>query len=96
MEMIHYMDIRPGIIYEVEFLNNIMGETMKWYVVEIEPDERNPVGFLTLSPNLKKEIEQWIIEHYNDADFGVWKDVGFCKYGFRNEEDAMAFKLRWI
>ena len=80
------MDITIKLTYEYE----------KWHIIEIEPDGLSTFGRPALTSRYKKEVEQWIEDHYNTTEFGIWKDAGFCKYGFRNEEDAVAFKLRWV
>lgn len=43
------------------------------------------------------EVREWIVENVKD-DWSVvgWSGVIGCILYFKDEEDAMAFKLRWL
>lgn len=57
-------------------------------------------GIILDSPVVEGEVVQWLIEKFPQEDWEFWFDyheVGGSSHvlSFRNDEDAMAFKLTW-
>ena len=62
---------------------------MKWYIIYI------PSLYTTDDPFLE-EIETWLEEQKDDGSIEYWDHDTLSTFAFINEEDAMAFKLRWL
>ena len=58
-------------------------------------------GIILDSPVVEGEVVPWLIEKFPQEDWEFWisyTDISRCAYriSFKNEEDAMAFKLTWL
>lgn len=62
---------------------------MKWHIVYI------PNLYTTDDPFLE-EIETWLEEHKDNGSIEYWDHDTLSTFAFINEEDAIAFKLRWL
>jgi len=58
-----------------------------WHIVQITP--QLPAW------KYKQKVGAWIEEQFQNSDFDFWIEYSSSCYGFKREEDAMAFKLRW-
>lgn len=58
------------------------------------------IGLILDKPVVEGKIIQWLIENFPQEDWEFWfnyRDTGDSLYmlSFKNDEDAMAFKLTW-
>jgi len=65
---------------------------VKWYIIQIPVRNKGPIGF----GFLMDEIEAWLQEQINQGTIEYWDHDSFNCFAFIYEEDAMAFKLRWL
>ena len=68
----------------------------KWHKVKILPDSKGPFGVPAMSRAYLEQVEKWIIDQVQNNNFYIWIHFGSGEFGFKREEDAMAFKLRWL
>ncbi len=80
---------------------------MNWYSVEIDEydhfyrtweDVKHGMFIIQLNDNLEKWLNENITSNYdvNCDDIYSNSNYHFAIIEFTNEEDAMAFKLRWL
>jgi len=68
----------------------------EWISVILPPDMIGRRGHSAYSTRRLKEIENWLMEQWEASAIQKWMNLNNHTFRFSREEDAMAFKLRWI
>lgn len=67
-----------------------------WISIPLSPDMTGRRGESAYSTQRTAEIENWLMEQWKASAIKKWMSLDNHTFGFSREEDAVAFKLRWL
>lgn len=67
-----------------------------WISVPLPPDTDELHWGRGRSLKRNNEIKKWISEQWEAGAIKQWKTFHYQTFSFSREEDAVAFKLRWV
>ncbi len=88
LRLYEYTDVGGGVGHRIHPRHTKLSDICrKWLTYSVRYDYKNHSN----KSKEYKEISEWCNENFS-SKFCLWDDLIYCQH----EEDAMAFKLRWL